>query len=41
MFQAKRVMSRLDNDGDGKLDFEEFKKFIKPKKTERRQSNFE
>ena len=41
MFQAKRVMSRLDNDGDGKLDFEEFQKFIKPKKTERRRSNFE
>jgi len=23
-------MERLDHDGDGKLDFEEFQKFIKP-----------
>lgn len=30
--QVKRVMERLDHDGDGKLDFEEFQKFIKPKK---------
>ena len=41
VFQVKRVMGRLDNDGDGRLDFEEFQKFIKPKKTERRRSNFE
>jgi hypothetical protein len=41
VFQAKRVMSRLDNDGDGKLDFEEFQKFIKPKKSARRFSNIE
>ena len=39
VFQAKRVMGRLDSDGDGKLDFEEFQKFIKPKKSARRCSN--
>ena len=39
--QAKRVIGRLDSDGDGKLDFVEFQKFLKPKKTERRRSNFE
>ena len=31
MCQVKRVMGRFDNDGDGKLDFEEFQKFIKKK----------
>ena len=29
-------MERLDHDGDGKLDFEEFQKFIKPKKKQRK-----
>jgi len=36
--QVKRVMERLDHDGDGKLDFEEFEKFIKPSKSGRRNS---
>ena len=31
LLQVKRVMERLDHDGDGKLDFEEFQNFIKPK----------
>ena len=26
-------MERLDHDGDGRLDFEEFQKFIKPSKS--------
>ena len=40
-FQTKGVLGRLDSDGDGKLDFEEFQKLIKPKKTERRCSKFD
>ena len=31
-------MERLDHDGDGKLDFEEFQKFIKPKKKQKNAS---
>ena len=31
-------MDRLDSDGDGKLDFEEFQKFIKPDKTGKRRN---
>merc|ERR1712058_27549 len=29
--QVRRIMGRLDHDGDGRLDFEEFQQFIKPK----------
>ena len=39
LFQVRRVMGRLDNDGDGRLDFEEFQQFIKPKTTTRRRNS--
>ena len=31
----KRIMKKFDEDGDGRLDFDEFERFIKPRRKER------